>query len=77
MNLIIKEQKLKIKLFQRYYEREYNKTVNIIAETGNIPYQDAFNYESMKSMYKDIILDIAVFFAIWYADNIETYLKNG
>ena len=62
---------------QRYYEREYNKTVNIIAETGNIPYQDAFNYESMKSMYKDIILDIAVFFAIWYADNIETYLKNG
>ena len=62
---------------QRYYESEYNKGVNIIAETGNIPYQDIFDYGTTKTMYKELISEIAVFFAIWYADNIEKYLKNG
>lgn len=62
---------------QRYYQSEYNKTTQIIAETGNVPYQDIFDYGTTKQMYKTLIIEIATFFAIWYADNIENYLKNG
>tara|TARA_R100000231_G_scaffold3855_5_gene6698 strand:- start:3836 stop:4594 length:759 start_codon:yes stop_codon:yes gene_type:complete len=61
---------------QRYYEREYNKNIDYMVATGNINYEDSFNYDTMRIMYRDMIVDIAVIFALWYADNIENYLKK-
>lgn len=62
---------------QRYYESEYNKGVTNFIDTGSTNYQELFQYGTMREVYKDMIVEIATFFAIWYADNIESYLKNG
>lgn len=58
---------------RKFYKREYYKGVKTYIDSNNINYFDIFNFDAIKSIYIDIIPDVCMQFAVWFADNSSKY----
>ena len=63
---------------RKYYEREYNKAVEQLIETGDVGnLQSIFRLGEIKEFYVDTYQNIGVRFAKWYANNYKKYIQKN
>jgi hypothetical protein len=63
--------------FTRYYQKEYNKGVDNVLNTGNTNYQYLFTVDFFNNLYKELYLDTSMHFAKWYAKTFDKFIKKG
>ena len=66
-----------ISKFSKYYQKEYNKGVDNLLETGNTNYQYLFTVDFFNNMYLELYQDTSLHFAKWYARTFDKLIKKG
>lgn len=70
-------EKRNISRFTKYYQKEYNKGVDNVLETGNTNYQYLFTVDFFDKLYNELYQDTSMHFAKWYARTFDKYIKKG
>lgn len=70
-------EKRNISRFTRYYQKEYNKGVDNLLNSGNTNYQYLFTIDFFNNLYNELYQDTSMHFAKWYARTFDKLIKKG
>ena len=70
-------EKRNISRFTRYYQKEYNKGVDNLLNSGSTNYQYLFTVDFFNNLYNELYQDTSMHFAKWYARTFDKLIKKG